>query len=625
MTPLLRLGVRLAGGGGPPERVRAASVVLASAIGCWLLLNTFAIAAAESVLRDDLFAATEMQRLLAAVVAAIVMPVLVLTATASRLSATLRDRRLASLRLLGLSPRQTRVVAATEVGATAVLGTALGVLLFWLTRPVVSGLQVAGRDWSSVPFQPAPWSHVAVVVGVPLATVVVSLIPTRGLGRSILGSQVHDQRPSAWRAAPLAGGLLLLTWAVAGAQPEGGSSPEFYAFFIGTILTALGVLLVVPIFVPLVAEVALRVSSRPTVRIAARRLQSQPAGMTRVVAGLLVGLFVIAGARGVVTAWETTPQYVRADQSLHHGPQVLDVSVRRIASADAAAALERAPGVRDVVPLRNVTTRCTVTGPCMQALVGTCAEVATLAPDAVGCRDDAVTWIRAAESMPGSDQTFTWLPTRRHGPPPTLTLPAPDSVIYTDDPVAALQAGVFIPISTPGIQALIPERPDFTVLAGPGAEVAQDIERTVRGASVFSQAAPEDYYFVAGLRALVWSVAAVILSVGLLAFAISAVDRAIGRRREIVSLQLVGVPPRTLRATQWYESLLPLVLGLPMAIGLGWWAGSAFLALGDELNATPWRSVTGLAGVSVVGALIVAGLTVIAASPRIRADLIRRE
>jgi len=604
--------------------VRAVSVVLSSAIGSWLLLNTFAVVAVETAQQ---ISTPEVQRLAAAVVAAIATPVLVLTATASRLSATIRDRRLASLRLLGLSPRQTRVVAATEVGVSAVLGTLGGALLFWATRSMVSSLRIEGRDWTTAPFQPTTWATVAVMVGVPLVTVLVSLIPTRRLGRAMLESQRNDRRPSLWRAVPLAVGLLTLSFAIWSAGLDEPDNTQITAFFAGTILTGLGLLLVIPVFVRLVADAALHLTSRPTVRIAARRLQSQPAGMTRVVAGLLLGLFVVAGARGVVTAWEQQSSYVVAERAVHGGPQLLNAHLPRVVPAEGEAILEQLPAVRDAITDQRVRTRCGIDAPCFSAFVGTCVDLAALDPTVSGCRDDTIAWLGEYE-RPTDVTTLTWLPESRESRPERLSLPAPQATIASDDEMAALQAEVFIPVTTPGIARLTrTHEAEYTVLADPGPAALEQVQRAANRmkGGAFGYAIPEEYHFVAGLRALVWSVAAVILSVGLLAFAISAIDRAVTRRAEVVSLQLVGVPPRTLRATQWYESLLPLALGLPLAIGMGWWAGSAFLALDGTLEATPWRSATGLAAISVGAAVLVAGLTVVAASPRIRADLIRRE
>ncbi|MBA2639270.1 MAG: hypothetical protein H0U77_04615, partial [Nocardioidaceae bacterium] len=129
----VRLGLRLAGGGGARERLRAGSVVLASAVGCWVLLGTLAAVRSEWQLGFSLYDDASMRNLLAAVVTVVAMSVLVMVASVARLSAGVRDRRLAGLRLLGLTPARTRVVAAVESGAGAVVGGVLGLGLFWLT------------------------------------------------------------------------------------------------------------------------------------------------------------------------------------------------------------------------------------------------------------------------------------------------------------------------------------------------------------------------------------------------------------------------------------------------------------------------------------------------------------
>lgn len=78
--------------------------------------------------------------------------------------------------------------------------------------------------------------------------------------------------------------------------------------FAGIGLTGIGVVIVVPVFVRLLADLLHRFSPGPATLIAARRLQAQPAGVARVIAALMIGLFLVMGARCVVVAFGRTPQ-----------------------------------------------------------------------------------------------------------------------------------------------------------------------------------------------------------------------------------------------------------------------------------------------------------------------------
>ena len=53
-----------------------------------------------------------------------------------------------------------------------------------------------------------------------------------------------------------------------------------------------------------------------------------------------------------------------------------------------------------------------------------------------------------------------------------------------------------------------------------------------------------------------------VVGMGLLSFALAVVDRAVNRRRELLSLQLLGVPSATLRRSQWIEAAVPVLGGV---------------------------------------------------------------
>jgi putative ABC transport system permease protein len=636
----IRLGLRLAGGGASLDRARAVTVVLAGAAGSWVLLTTLAIASSKAGRSDGMYTGESLHFLLLAVVATVTMPVVVLVATTARLSASVRDRRLACLRLLGLSPARTRLVAAVESGAVAAVGSLLGLGLFWLLRPVVSRVSVAGIHWSGSSFAPSFPEAVLVVVAVPLVAVVVALLPTARLGwgqRAYPTGKGEARRPSPLRLVPLAAGLILTQAASSGQGQTHVSDSRIYGFMAGAAFCGLGLLIVVPVFTRLLADLMVRLPGRPSLRIAGRRLQAQPASVSRIVAGLLLGLFLVTGGRMVVGAFEDTPQYRSAERAVTDGPAGYEVGApKRSDLAELVATLSTTRGVRGAYLDRRVLIGCQLSRPCpFIGFVGTCHDLEAAVPGAVGCRDDAVAWLDRLPDDAGGLGARAQLTNvdRQRGPSVSVSTPKPDAVIKSrsDSSGDALQAEMFIPTSTPGVLALSEHRGASTqvsVQADPGSAVASRIMEAVGEFSPKAYVYPtfdrHDYDFVAQLRAIVWGVAAVVLAVGLLGFAIATVDRAVSRRAEMVSLQLIGTSRNVIRRAQWWESSLPLLLGLPLAIAVGWSAGSCYLALGGALDTRPWQSVLTLAATSVAASIGIAGLSVVACAPRIRADLIRR-
>jgi hypothetical protein len=65
---------------------------------------------------------------------ALLTPVLIFIATATRLSAARREQRFAAMRLVGARPRQISVIAAVESTVAAAGGVAAGFGLFFVLR-----------------------------------------------------------------------------------------------------------------------------------------------------------------------------------------------------------------------------------------------------------------------------------------------------------------------------------------------------------------------------------------------------------------------------------------------------------------------------------------------------------
>jgi putative ABC transport system permease protein len=638
MSGEVRLGLRLATGHARGERLRAAGTVGAHLVGVWVMLLVLAAVRAEVELPS--YDGDGLPFLTVTVVATVGVPIAVLMATMARLSASIRDRRLASLRVLGLSASRTRLVSAVEAGAGALVGSVSGLVLFWVTRPTIGGLDVAGRDWSTSSFQPWTIGMVLTVVGLPLVAVCVAMVPGSGRPSVVSGRppmSVQVASPSPWRLVPLPLGLAVVVAAVGGVDADSGLTYQRFSVLVaGGVLSAVGLVLVLPVFTRLIAEQMLRIAGRPSLRIAGRRLQSQPAGVSRIVAGLLIALFVVAGSRVVLAAFETSEQYRAADRIAHGGTARYDViGAEKADPVRLAASLDREDGVLAAYPAWQVVSGCTGDEACVTAFVGTCDDLLAVVPDAKGCRADRPAWLDEARRYDAPDPSMTW--SDQSDPPgASVTAPTPTDVIssaageyaVTD----AMQADVFLPVSTPGIDAVVAATAADTlvpvsVLVDTGTTDREELGVVVAGvdplAEVLDPWEDESYDFVTGLRSLVWAVAAVVLAIGLVGFAVATMDRAVSRRAEMVNLQLVGAGRGVLRAAQWWEAAVPLVFGVVLAIASGTAVGYSYLVLTEDA-ALPWRSIGTLTVVSVVAAVGVAGMTVVACAPRIRAELIRR-
>ncbi|HEY7174572.1 MAG TPA: FtsX-like permease family protein, partial [Micromonosporaceae bacterium] len=101
-------------------------------------------------------------------VLAVVFPMLVLIATATRLAADRREERFAAIRLVGGTPTDIRIVAAIEAMISAFVGAVLGTVIFLLIRPVLAGAALVGTRYFEKDLTPTAIGYFAMLVGVPV-------------------------------------------------------------------------------------------------------------------------------------------------------------------------------------------------------------------------------------------------------------------------------------------------------------------------------------------------------------------------------------------------------------------------------------------------------------------------
>ena len=103
---------------------------------------------------------------------ALMLPILILVATASRLSAVRREQRFASMRLIGATPRQISTISAVEAVIAALAGVVLGFGLFFAFRPLLYHVPITGVPLAQGDLSLHAIDILIAVVGVPIAAVV---------------------------------------------------------------------------------------------------------------------------------------------------------------------------------------------------------------------------------------------------------------------------------------------------------------------------------------------------------------------------------------------------------------------------------------------------------------------
>ena len=254
-----------------------------------------------------------LQFILAGGAVALLLPVLILIATASRLSAAQREERFAAMRLVGATPRQISVVSAVEAVVAAVAGVAVGFALFFAFRPLLYHVPFTGAPLAQGDLSLHTIDIVLAVIGVPVAAVVSARLALRRVQISPLGVQrrASSRPPRIARIIPLLAGIAVLAYFDAAGKPGdvGGQLLELLA---GFVLLVVGLVLAGPWFTTAGARLMANRASRPSTLIAGRRLLDNPKAAFRFISGLVIALFIASAAIGALSS-------VAADSSTGSG------------------------------------------------------------------------------------------------------------------------------------------------------------------------------------------------------------------------------------------------------------------------------------------------------------------
>ena len=484
-------------------------------------------------------------------------PLVILVATAARLSAARREQRLAAMWLVGSTPRQTRLIAGVEAAVAATTGTALGFGLYLLIRPYAARIDVDGMPFFPADLRLALSMAILIAVAVPALGVAAALISLRRVRISPLGvvRSAAPARPT-WRRLIVLG----LGLAVFGGTLPTLSNAQGEAAVAGIVaslaLIVAGIAIAGPLLTMGIGRLLVALARRPAVLLAGRRLADNPSAAFRAISGLILAVFAVTmisefsvlaqasnvGGQATLPAGSVT--------SLILGPQAPPMSPGPAATM--IGRLNQVAGVRQVIGLR-VTSGLAARGgaeakgggPFASAiLVARCSDL--LAARIARCADSRTEVGVPAQfldkglsySISGSvlARPVTGLVLRR--------LPLAAVVVTTTGRLSTLErvrtildvcAGV-------GVQSLPMTTADITAA---NRRVAAELNRL-------------------GIAALV-----VTMVIAGLSLAVAVGGGLIERKRPFALLRLTGVPRRELRRVVLAETAVPLLTIAVTSAGLG--------------------------------------------------------
>lgn len=527
-----------------------------------------------------------MTLVLSIVAGALIVPVLILIGTATRLAAARREQRFAAMRLVGATPRQISVISAVESTVAAVAGTVVGIALFFALRPALAMIPFTGERFFTGDLSVGPLDIVPVVVGVPLAAAVVARLALRRVQISPLGvtRRVTPTPPRPWRLILLAAGVAELLYFV-GRRPD-STNGQLIAYMSGFVMIMVGLVVAGP-WLTLVGSRLLAGRARHgAALIAGRRLADSPHAGFRAVSGLTVALFVTSVATGVMTT-------IVAERGAPRTGSVLSSTLVQAfdtkggtggSQARMPAELASIPGVEAVHPV-YANPRDEPSAPDWLPGLVRCADLAR-SPELGRCAagaEVAYVWHDLLGLRRASDDPPVWLAAPVEAAS-VEKLPLLSIVVATDGSASALERSRTV------LEAAFPEANRFPATV---ADHESDFRRTL---VQWQQLA--NVVIVASL-----AIAGCSLAVGV-------AGGVTERKRPFSLLRLTGVPLGMLRRVVTLESAVPLLFVAVLAIGMGFVAAQLFLT--SQLDYT--LHAPGVAYYVAVAAGLAASFAIIAST-----------
>ncbi|MET9264587.1 FtsX-like permease family protein [Amycolatopsis sp. NPDC004079] len=574
-----------------------------------------------------------MWMVIAPIAAVLLLPLLIFVTTASRMGAAQRERRLAALRLIGVDARSIKRVAAAESLVGAVIGLVAGGALFYALRPFIGdwlpfGLRVFADD-----FTPSWISLLVIVLLVPGLAVGSALF---GLRRTIVeplgvvrqGKPVRRRMWWRWTITGIGVVFLLGTLVV---SPGSGDQGAAMALAVGSVFLLVGVAALLPWLVERIVE---RLQGGPpSWQLAVRRLQLDSGTASRVVSGLVVVLAGTILVQGVLTSMTN-----RTSRAYHTPDGVAAAPVRvDTTTAHEAEVRQRLSGVAGVTGVHSAKSVQFKSGE--QHVFGTLGDCVALKTQAnIGdCADGDVFYVAGSSAQPAPKGELRMTNYRKdvEVDGPKWTVPDNIRVVSSANDAKGVSGDLMItPGALGGIQA--PGERLQLLVAGPGGadalidRVATELRPLAWKAEVgrtdyLADFSGRDDRMLASFRAVLLTASLFVLAVAAMSLLMLSIEQISERRRPLAALSASGVPIGVLARGSLWQTAVPVVVGVVLAVGAGLGLTAPILRLAKMPMMVDGGVLAGLAGAAVAAVLLVTALTLPLLRQVTRLDTLRSE
>ncbi|MBK3566419.1 ABC transporter permease [Streptomyces sp. MBT62] len=549
-------------------------------------------------------------------------PVAVFIAAAVRFGGEHRDRRLAALRLVGADRRTTARIAAGETLVSALIGVALGAVLFMIGRRFIELMDIQGLSVFTEDLTPQPALAALTVVGVVVLALAVTRLAMNGVAVEPLGVVRRSggaTRRLGWRIAVPVLGLLLLKASV-GSGSDIRDTTSVVLVVVGMLALLVGVTAVLPWILEQLTG-ALGGFGPVSWQLAVRRLQLNSEAATRSVNGIVVA---VAGAialqtlfTGIAHAQNGSSGAARSSSAPSTQAAVASLDDGRGYTERYASVFSSTPGVQQAVGYAELSVS-TSDGDVPQTVrIAECGQLRLLASLSTCADGDA--FVVSPHGGAAADRTV-WKPgsaMRMDTNGPRWTVPR-------------ITAAVEARSSNP--QGVFPEKMLFVTPRAAGASAMAhavstiDITYATSGADVQDRlrttAARLDPSFAVDFpaqatgataldgikRDLLAGVTAVLLLIAA-SMLLGALEQLRDRKRVLAVLVTFGTPRRTLSSSILWQTAVPVAMGLLVAGVVGTALGNALLGLIGRTPVYDWSGMLAIAGIGAAASVAVTVLT----------------